>query len=151
MADTLKLAIAGGVGHASSSAHKDAENAVQHSYKLDFTDYDIPVASLNCVAIAQTDITLTAAYWVPSVTQGAQATNYVTLTLGKGAVGSSITAFDAITSETAFTAGTARSFSIAPSTDTVSAGDKLWMNVSHNGTTAGVISGTLIVEYKLTN
>lgn len=152
MADNTKKAFAGSISvPAGSASHTDAEHVVRRSLTFAYHDADVPLDGEHLVHVAQTGMTLQSARLVPAITQGAQATNYVSVALAKGDLAAgAYTTFDTITSETAMTQQTARSFTIVPSTDTLADGDGLYCVITHNGTTTGAIAFTLIVDYTLT-
>ena len=150
MASTLEKTLAGSVCHASSTNNDDAKATVTQRFEFVYDDLDTPAAKTYFIGEALTALDVKAAYVVPAVTQGAQATNYVSIGLSKGdTAAGSLTSLDIITSETALTARTKRSFSVDG--DTLDKGDGLSCVITHHGTTTGVIAFTLVVECEPTN
>lgn len=104
------------------------------------------------LCVAQADMTIKAAYVVPGVTSAANATNYVTLDLGKADLANgALTSFDSFTTASvALTISTSRAFTIVESTDTLATGDGLYLHVTN--TAAGIATDcTIVVEYELTD
>lgn len=158
MANTLKDAFEGALCTALTDSADHADHVVTRSFTMRY-DALTEVASLNLIAVAQADITITAAYLVPAVTLAADASNFADLSLGKcdaGIASTSLdTTFDLWSTETgeegALTIGTKASFTIDESTDVLTTGEGLFLLVDTTAGTGPIVSGTVVVEYKLSN
>lgn len=151
MADTLRTALEGTAAAVPSAA--DVTHLVERPFEVFYTNAagaDVTI----CVGVAKTAIALTAARIIPAAALSDDATNYATWTLSTGdTAGGSLTDFDAVDSDAAdgtedWAVGTAVDFTIDTETDTVTAGEAIYLTIAH--TAAGVASSGLItVDYQL--
>jgi len=103
--------------------------------------------------VADTDLTLTAAYILPSAAETATA-NHPDLAIAQGDIAATaVTVYDTFDGTgTNFVAMTAINFTIAPATDVVAKGEVLYLHVTTNGTPIDYVKGfSIVVKYRLDN
>ncbi len=153
MSNSVSKALKGTLGLAGAEADIDQLATPAYTRQMEVaagTDEDM------CVAVAQANISITAAYIVPDATTAANGTNYASIdvTVGDTAAGSTNSAVTAMTTaSTALTARTKRSFTLSTTVADleVDAGEAIYVEHDQSNGTGAAVNGLLVIEWEYRN